>query len=769
MTVDAMVGGLEERLLVVRDVRAGAFGPFELPMLAEATNYRVRLEGSPIAPVQSFFTPQPGEAVSLRLQAERGELIWVLPLDASTQEVVLGAKAEFRWFADGAEVNSSSRGARPDGYVSLFSVPEGMHTLAVSAEGYATKVTQQVWVPSEYAVAVDLTPAAALRGRVLHRGEPVRDFTVATWPPERSKQAHRQRFSGRPDGRFELTDLPQGPMRLSVLAGDLLTPAPVVVDCGADCGDEVIVELVEPLTAVGTVVSGQTGEALSSATVQPYVPAGVLQVGPWGTPRPVGSRGEFAVSSLVPGTNYLLVEAPGHGGQYLEVFLPEGEASVDLGRIELSTFGTFELQLRSERGRDLSAYRLTITGQPGVRGPLVFSEEGVAKTSRMAPGMSTATVRVPDSRLKDLIRFDMPRGKDLRLEHWLDGPHALDIQLIPSDSVPLERVATVSVTFQLDSGAYVHLQSLVIEEGGLVHFEGIHADSFDVKASDMRGVSVSGASGRLPLTTDRFPLELSDEIVRVRVVDGGGQPIPDAFVVLYDANDDGAFQTGLTDDAGQFEVSWAIDGGLILDLEHGQVGIMQGVRASVGPDRRDVEVVLEPEARIKLRFLDGATPVPGVLSFLQGSRGTQTASFPPADPAGLVPLKPLAAGDYRFTAQLPGYWPTAFELRAVPGASTLDQQIRRLGDLKTQVLSAEGSALENVVMDFEDLETSERASTWIREGRIEEAALRTDADGVVRLVGIPHGHYRWIEGSGLASGDLIVHPATETLHQVRLP
>jgi hypothetical protein len=185
--------------------------------------------------------------------------------------------------------------------------------------------------PGEKSVVVRLRPAASVRGQVVRSsgGAPVKGFTVAL-------EVQGQGFfpgAGGPwefaGNRFELRDVPAGPVKLRVQTPDGSTgEAQVSPSPGAVAEVEVAVKAAAGVR--GRVVDGTTKEPLADARL--FVEGHVRS----GSNSRTGSDGRFSLEGLLPGTYTLMVMGPQpHAPMRQPVTLVEGQV-LEVGDMVLS-------------------------------------------------------------------------------------------------------------------------------------------------------------------------------------------------------------------------------------------------------------------------------------------------------------------------------------------------------------------------------------------------------------------------------------------------
>jgi hypothetical protein len=235
ITVAAQSRNLWRELASIREVEPGSYGPLVVPLL-DVERYRVRLEGSPLIPVQWFFDP-PSAGARLRqdLSAELGlELSFRVRDEAG--EVIPTAMVHVQWqdALDPALWNFVERTKSQGEQIDTWSVPaSGSVRFSAQAPGYVPFHSEPV--ASNYyhenRKEIVLKKAGTLRGKCLYRGNPVRDFEVIVLPGEAFAQPTSTSFFDREDGSFELDTIPLGNFWVTATSGLPAVCEPVSLSC----------------------------------------------------------------------------------------------------------------------------------------------------------------------------------------------------------------------------------------------------------------------------------------------------------------------------------------------------------------------------------------------------------------------------------------------------------------------------------------------------------------------------------------------------------
>lgn len=131
-------------------------------------------------------------------------------------------------------------------------VRPGELTVEAMAEGYG-RVYADVTVLTRVRRDFDLVPAAALRGRVEHAGEPVAGAQITVWGDRRGGSTRKVSTVSQPDGRFVVDQLTPGRYSVRATAQGLESPPIGAVAAVGDSGGEFTCELSATYALAGTV------------------------------------------------------------------------------------------------------------------------------------------------------------------------------------------------------------------------------------------------------------------------------------------------------------------------------------------------------------------------------------------------------------------------------------------------------------------------------------------------------------------------------------
>ncbi len=745
ITLAARVGNLFRDLWAIRGVEEGPWGPITVPLLP-AELYRLRLEGSPIIPVEECFAPPPPDTnLVIDLVAEFGAHLSFRVVDEDGQLIPEG-RARVSWPDDGnpGRWNWAERGPEKDGNVNIWTVPEGSVIYEAWAPGY-NSYRSEVRSTTEFLgtiQVIDLAKAGRLLGRCLHRGEPVRDFEVVTWQavPYDSRRTHA--FLDREDGSFEIDDAPAG--NTFVLASSPTLPAckPQQVVVSPEGTTQIVLELTDPLTGQGIVVDQENGEGLPEATLQLFMTGDRGAIQRWGLPRPVRPDGSFELAGFVLGANYLIAEAPGYSSKVVSAVAGAHDHVLDWGEIQLARRQRLRIELvvfGSSETPPFDSYLVSAQGPEALQSR-AFSRSGEAIYEDVSTGAYSLTIQSPSNRQRTRLSLGLESGATWSFPIRVAGSNRLSVQFA-GEPEELERIYWIEARYLSSFGLSTGRGGEFLADGPFI-VEGIDAPAVEVSVHDKNLAEIASASGtfsdgRLDLT-----IPLGDESFRVRVVDGDGQPIPGVRVFVNDPTDPVAAHTGATDEGGESVILGVPRREVVVHLQHSGFGSRYGIRCDASGGRAELE--LDARSALHLELLDGAERVPGVECAIVDL--AERAMVVPAttDEAGRAMFESLAQGACSLSFRKAGYWPVQMDVEVrEEEESTIPVQIRELADLEIEVRAPGGLAVSGVELALRSLEFETDVASWIEEGRCESSGLRTDSNGRIGIRGIPRGAYHW--------------------------
>ena len=178
-------------------------------------------------------------------------------------------------------------------------------------------------------VVVRLRPGASLRGRVVRAGAPVRGFTLSVREAEggpRIRDSSPREFSG---DRFDLQDLPPGPVRLQVRTVDGMS-GEVLLSSSPGAVSEVEIPLKAVSRVHGRVVDATTRAPLSGVLI--FLENGDVERSPT---QETDETGTFSLDDITAGEWNLVLLSTSQRSRGSRPLRLSGEQTLELGDIPL--------------------------------------------------------------------------------------------------------------------------------------------------------------------------------------------------------------------------------------------------------------------------------------------------------------------------------------------------------------------------------------------------------------------------------------------------
>lgn len=763
ITIAAQSKNLWRAIHTVRSAREGPWGPISLPVL-DVDRYRVRLEGSPIIPVEEFFAPPvSGAQVAVDLVAELGLDLWFKVMDEGGQ-VIPEAIVKVQWQDPKRpeQLNYVERRSYDGELVNIWSVPVGYMTYEATAVGYVPfrSVLQPTSSCDNNYAAITLKRAGMLRGRCLHRGEPVRDFEVVFWQTSDRNSFSSNAFLDRKDGTFEIDTIPTGDFWITASSENHPSCDPQRIRVREDNTAVVTLDLPEGLFGQGVVVDEVTGLPVSTATVQLFIKGDVAPIARWGLPFPVNGAGEFRLDAFAGGDNTILLSAPGYSSRLISQAMP-ATGLLDWGSVPLARSQPFTIQLDS--GGDAAALEgILISGRgPQLLPPRGPSSEGSVTYDGASSGSYELSIEEA-SGTSTLFVADLRLGEVWNVTQRIAGPNRLTVEILADSQDQIEGVDWVETYYRSATGLQT-IRGKSSRNEAIVDFEGIDSPSVSVKLLNVDGTELGGSHGTFVDGRLHLSIPLGGEPFVLHVVDREGRPLSDVRVVVMDPQRPEILVFGGTDGAGRCELEGVPRRPVVVNLQHGQNGSHFGMECDATTG--DATLVLDGEGRLDVLFLDRDLPLGGVSCALVDLAGHALIGETSSDDKGLLTIRNLALDDYRVRAWRSDCWPIETSVEAHLDGAPTTIQMRLLGELRVAVRAAGGLPVSGLVVGLLSTEFGVSVQDWIEQEKVDSAGLITDLNGQVFIERMPRGPYHWFitlpEGEVL-QGELEVTPSTET-------
>ena len=751
--ISAWQGPVQKELGSLVPDEDGVFGPQPLPWV-RADRYQATLVGNRFVPNGiDFAAPQPGEEVDLRLLAEIGNVIWIVAID--TQEIPIPFPwARVQWTKDDQLQSHLFRG-RPDGYIVLQGVPNGLLDGMITAQGFSSEFLAPLLSPAaKYsAPAYHLSPVQALFGRCMLGSEPARDFEVRYWKNQDVRARGSIQIHDSDDGMFEIKNPLPGELVLTAITdGFSISPEVILPASGPEREEEILLVALDPGLLTGRIVDAETNAPLPNGSVTLYTTHSFKELDPIGPAIQAAGDGSIRMLRLPKGMSIVSFSAPSHSTRELKVWY-DGHQPVRLGNIELDPTQPLRASLLLPDGQDPTRFLLVAEGI-GAIPPTHFDARGELVVPEASGGVFLFGVYEAEK-----VGYDDPlvnrhawlrAGEIWDLRFDLSGGGSLTAVVSPREQV--QEVLRVTATFQ-DSKGMTTWRTVPFDKSGRAELHAIPPGSVVLRVT-------SGPDDTVRATEEvEFPtgpsqhltveIDLDAHPARVRVVDPSGAPQQEVFVQISARGIQGPdLAVGITDRNGRCDFPPLPPTADTISLFGPEAGVNEHLPFQL-PTRPDevVEIVFDLSASLRLHLSDEGIPQPTATVRLwspeRPDRILTPGRLPDAD--GNLTLPRLGPGTYELRASAANLWPASMVVEATPEGPLYEVSVRRLGAMEPTFIDSTGSVLAGEAMLLEYVPTGESVADWIAAGKLKVSpdALRTDASGRLHLNRIPHGTYRW--------------------------
>jgi len=296
-----------------------------------------RLVGEGIATDQvTLDEPNNGSGYFVSLSARPEVVLPVLVLDKSKNPIA-NASITTEWSANPVSISIKER-TDSSGHAVIMGGNTGTVWVSAEARGYAKVVIGPLIItpPVAEPFEIVLSQGHRVSGRVLHDGRAVTDFEIVWWTAAATQGAGHTEvpFSNREHGEFELDDLPDEPLYILASSTEFPRSPTIRIDPHPDKNDEIVLELPSALGVRGQVVDAESGQPLSTASVQLFSNDGANYVSAWGPSIPVSIEGRFEARGFAEGQNRYVVDAPGYARMLGDTWV-HAPGPIELGRLPL--------------------------------------------------------------------------------------------------------------------------------------------------------------------------------------------------------------------------------------------------------------------------------------------------------------------------------------------------------------------------------------------------------------------------------------------------
>lgn len=751
--------------------RDGQWGSAALPVLA-GDAYLFRLAGGDLVKQEaSIAPPRSEEVVTVNFRGERGLDLPVLVLGQGDIELG-GAKVQVRWQRDGVWVSSEGF-TDVDGRALVRGIPPGVVYPTISCAGYVDQRLDQFELlhPRSDSLVVHLSRGGTIVGRCLKGDEPVSTFDV-TWFTNIAWHRSTLRVLDDPEGRFTLTRVPLGEVRITAVSDDFAQGEPQVVFVRPDVPTEVVIRFSDPLLGRGRVVDASSGEPLSDARVQLMTHFRGNKLDKYGSAWPVDHEGKFEVKGLAVGGNPIEIHAHGHATRTVFATGVAG-SPVELGLVPLFAKQAVDVHLIGDgTQQDLTRFIGELNGAAYVS-DRHFSPDGTLRYEDLDPGQYSVSVVFPGGTTIKDVAFILLPGRDASVRVPVHAA-TLHVEVLPEPGSEIPNETLFRVTHQVTSGQKA-CDLYVVPKAGefdIARVEGSIVAQVETFAGEILGVTrVDVGSGASP--TIRVKLDPSPVVFLV--VDEDRHPLSGVTVILNCPDDcAGWFLQEASDQEGLCTFQ-----GISLDLvrvnamkypEGTMPALLQSLR---GSRSTPIEILFAPDCAFRVQLLERGSPCRGV--DVQAKSSDRIAVVPPAssDEAGVADFGRVGRAEWRVSVLHPGYWASDHLVNVGDSVGPYPIEIRRLGSVEFVIRTPLGLPAAQVAIDLRSEEMDRWVGDWVASGQViaPSQGLVTDSGGRLRIDALPNGGFGWrvTTDEGQLEGDVVVPAQSIAQVEVTLP
>jgi hypothetical protein len=757
-----------KHVLETDSVRDGKWGPLELPLLS-VEQYVFRMEGwhAEVSEVR-IDPPAPGSIQQIDFTTRAGNDMGFVVEDQAKNKVAT-AIAEVEWQTEGIRTTATATAAgRKDGCIIVRGVPPGVVRYTISAPGYAAISDGPFAVPSEFpfAVLVVLSKAGYLSGRVLHQGEPVRDFEITTWAEPGSRNAQTTSFSNCEDGSFALDSVPLGTVGVVAQAPNRLSSRVQMLQIDGQ-PTELVLDLEQGRRGFGSVVDGVSVQPIPGAVLQPYIAGNYGALKPTTAPIVISPSGRFDLNIFSAGKGRVKFWAPGYSARWVDT-LARADEDIDFGLIGLVPTQALTVTITGSHAFDPTRYSFSMSGVdtiPEVR----FDSGGKSRIEGISAGVYDLILSEHDGPQYATVlqtRLILAPGEVWNVEFLVDGDRKL--------SVDIKNFDLTSGSFQVEAelprpGGRPVIRLREVPPSGHVEFRGLNAGTFQVLLTENSSRAVVGrVAGAIDDSANDVEVVLTPSRHRFtfRVVDGLRLPVPGAQLFLVSKNNASDFTAEYTDEQGKCVFRTIGPGEYRGMIRHPDRGAAVDTPVVLSDDDSNpVELLFDPQFVVAVQLMDGDVPLSGVNSLLWDA--AKLHGFPAAtsDSAGIVTWSYFTKAMFQVHVNQGGCWPTHALVESGPPEQPTVMQVRRRGSLEFEVRNAQGLAVSDQVIDLKSVEFETDVAEWLEQKKVKSAqgGLQTDKSGRLRIDGLPRGDHVWSidAGSGVVLEGLVSIPPND--------
>lgn len=711
-------GGIE-----VRD--DGEFGPVRIPVVA-GDGFSVLVDAMKHWAECLVLTPPPvaGAVVRHDFVLEPAMGLFVTVVDAR-QAPVVGALVKTR-NKQGAHYISTEGVTDDQGKIVLRGSAPGELHVTVEAQGHALFTGSFHQDKSGYSTTLQLEPGWSLSGQVLADGAPVEEY-ILQWRSEGARLGMHRLVQGARNGGFHLPSLADSIVAIAASRSDGWRSEWVEARPPSAGGSgEVRLELQPPKPERVRVVDADTRAPIAAARIEVWAKSGVHVVGATDEVALTDAAGEALVRGWRDEATWLSVSAPGYSN-----FEGGGARDAQGELAPLAMRRTASLLVEVQGWENLPEPRwVHLPDMPGIREPLV---DGRCLLEGLYPGWERVVVFAGDEGRHLMQRVRLEPGVQARQAWDLRGLEPLRLRLEADGS---ERRFGLVMAESGGHQDWVHArpgidECLLWRRGAPVTLE--------VQTHDSRPF-LRVVLDEQDLRADPVVVRLPKERRRLLLVDEADAPLAIDRSFACDLAASGPCKGWNAVERGVVDMHHAPGARLVCEaVVHGRE-LWSWSEFAFEPDPEGVQRLRAPPAcTVDLLAQDEGFAVEGasveVRSITTGNALLSIALD--ARGGGSFRATRGAALELRWSGE--GLWPGRLEARAAEGRVALP--VRRTGSLDLELRRA-GALLGGESLELVDVESGARVAAWIASGAW-RGDLRADADGVLRLRGLPRGRYRW--------------------------
>ncbi len=761
--------GAEYRSLGRYRVRKdGNWGPAQLPTLpCEA--FEFQLEGGELTrPRVVIKPPIAGETVRVDFRAQRGNHLPVCVLDKNGRPVSK-ANVYAQWMADG-QWDQVDAYTDEHGNATLRGLIPGPVYLNVSAPGYVFQRLDaiQLQASRSQCIQVNLERAALVRGRCVHETQPVSEFVLRWWhnAPEDGGEV---RVRNEPTGRFEIPEVPPGDVFLFAASKDYPKGEVIHIVADVDQAVEVALELPDALRGHGKVVDAISGEPVKDARIQLFTTLDGRQLEKYNSPSAVDGRGEFLVVGLAPGSNLFDVLAPGYAKRTIVATGRSGE-TVECGLITLFPKQMIECKLMGDNPAEFHNFSGELwANHPTARVP--FSSDGVLRFEAMDPGSYSLRVYFPDNKSYQLFPVYLSAGKDQFLRVHVNA-RRMQIHVVPCVGQDLPGDLQLLMTSLSPKGDQVS-RYYQVPSTGTVDAMRLEGRIVLTAVSEKSVISVADFDVG-PSLPDVLEFHLRGTPKTFRIVDPAENPLVGVKLTMTRPEDNtGWFWQQSSGQNGEVTLTGVEFSDAWINLSRYPDAVQASIAVSLSTTGAPVDLVFNPNEVLQVLTLERDAAIPGLELIARDGRSSFIVGAASSNENGVARWA-LAKGRFRIKLAHPGYWPTEQIVDAGRADEPTPFQVRRLGAIEITVIDIHENPLTGISIDLYSEEMSNWVSMWISAGQVSSPVdgLKTDANGILRLSGLPNGSFRWNAvgpGGKTVEGNVVIAPGGTTKQTIKLP